>query len=106
MNQRRQDFHLHPFSERKSAYLNIHQLPHAKKLRQLVHGLFVFPVIHIVNAFIQIQAVAGRQIPPQLIFLTHDDGKTSLELIFPFPGHKAIHQNLPGCRIQNTGQKL
>ena len=92
--------------ERKPAHLNIHQLPHAKKLRQLVHGLFVFPVIHIVNAFIQIQAVAGRQIPPQLIFLTHDDGKASLELIFPFPGHKAIHQNLPGCRIQNTGQKL
>ena len=77
-----------------------------QKFCQLGQGSVILLIVYIIDAFIQIEGIAGGKIPPQLIFLPHDNGEPPLKLIFPFPWNITVYGYISGGRVQDTGQDL
>src|ERR1700753_1407890 len=59
-----------------------------------------------INLAMKLKTVSRRQIPPELVFLAHDQRKLAPELIGPEPGNETEHARFAATRINEARQHL
>ncbi len=106
VDQRGDQLHLHALAQREAAHLHVEQVLHIQQLGQLGQRGLVGLVVDLVDALVQVQRLIGRQVPPQLVLLAHDDGELHLEGFLALPGGEAEHAGLPAAGVQDAREHL
>src|SRR5207249_3560942 len=82
------------------------QLFDVEQLRELAERARELLVWQRVDLAVELEAVAGRQVPPELIFLPHDQRELPPEGVVPLPGDKAEHAGRAGGGIDQSREHL
>ncbi len=98
--------HLHPLAQRQLADRLRQQFPHVQQFHQLVPRPFELIRIDAIDVLVQAKRFGGRQVPPELILLPHDQGKTAAVGIFPQPGDMPHHPRRSAGRVDHAAQQL
>src|SRR5260370_3316821 len=85
MNQRGDQLHLHPLAQRQLAHHHIHFVLNLEKFGQSADDLCKTPAIDSVDRAIQLQRFLRGQIPPERIFLSHNQTELTFHSISAFP---------------------
>ena len=88
-------FHLHALAQRQFADGLTGEMFDAEQFGQLAEGTTELVGRQRVDFAMELEAVGGGQIPPQLVLLAHDQREAAAEGVGPLPGHKAQYAALP-----------
>ena len=75
-----------------------------KMLGQTAGNFFETIAIDSINRTIELERFLGGQVPPERIFLAHEQTELSLHLVASLPRNEAEHACLAGGRIEQTRQ--
>ena len=106
MQQRGDQLHLHPLAQRELAHRLLGQLLHAQETGQLIQRVPELRRRDRVDLAQELEAIGGRQVPPELILLPHHQRELAAERIGPLPGDEAQHPCLAGRRIDQPREHL
>src|SRR5947207_2645385 len=102
MDERRDQFHFHAFAQGKFAHHHVHSVSHFQKFCQPSDDLFEPAAVDSVDRAIELERFLRGQVPPERIFLSHEQTKLALHLIASFPRNKAQHARLTRSRVQQA----
>ena len=106
VQERRDELELHPLAEREFADRLEDQLPHAEQVDEFVPRLLKTGRVDPIDLLMQPKTLGSRQVPPELVPLSHHERKPAAEVIGPLPGHVAEHgRRAPGGR-DDPGEEL
>ena len=71
-----------------------------------MHGLAVLRLGYLVDLLQEQEAICGREIPPELGLLPHDEGDLPAELVVTLPGTVAQNAGVTGGGMDDPGQHL
>src|SRR3990167_10739296 len=84
MNEACNKLHFHTFSERKFTNRNFQKITNIKKINKLIKCSFILIDRHLINFFIEEKCFDSRQIPPELVLLTHHESDAFEKIILSF----------------------
>src|SRR6202021_1845041 len=62
--------------------------------------------IDAVDGAVQLQRLARREVPPELVLLAHDEGELPPEGVLPLPGPEAHDPGVAARRVEEAGEHL
>ncbi len=89
--------HLHPLAEGQLADGLAGELLDAEQLGQLAEGLAELVVGDGVDLPVELEAVGGGQVPPELVLLAHDEGELAAEGVLAVPGDEVRGRGRRRC---------
>ena len=106
MNQRGDQLHLHPLAQRQLAHHHIHFVLNLEKFGQSADNLRKTSAIDSVDRAVQLQRFLRGQVPPERIFLTHEQTELTFHFIAAFPRDKTENTRITGSRVEQAGEHL
>ena len=106
VDERRDQFHLHPFSERKLAYHHIHLILDIQKVAQVADHLFETVALDSVDGAIKFQRFLRGKVPPKRVLLSHEQTELTFHFRCAFPRNKTEHARIARGGIEQTRQHL
>ena len=106
VQERGDQFQLHPLAQREFADRLEHELAHAEQVDQFVPGAFEAGGLDPVDLLVEPEALGGGQVPPELVALAHHEGEPPPEVVGAFPGHVAEHAGGAPRGRDDPGEQL
>jgi hypothetical protein len=98
------ELHLHAFAEGKLADHDIEMAADVEQGGELVDDAGVARFVDAVDGAIELEGFAGGEVPPEGVFLAHEEGELPLHFIVALPGDEAEHAGGAGRGIEEAGE--
>src|SRR4029453_3325855 len=99
VQQRCDEFHLHPLAQTKLTHHHVELLAHIEHLRQLARDLFEILPGNPIDDPVQFERLASGQVPPEGVFLAHQKANLALHGVLAFPRDVTENAGSSGGRV-------
>ena len=106
VDERRAELAFHALAERERPRGPLHDLLDLEELGELADGGFELGARHVVHGAIELEGLARRQVPQELLLLTEDEHDLLQKRVFSLPRLVPVDAHLAARRMEEAGENL